>query len=339
MIRAGVRGFFERWASASPAWHHRVATRGQHHDAALPVREAHALAALARCPAAGGHPRPRRHPDDQGAAAGVQRAHRGALRGRRLPPCVGNCPANVDARGQAYYLAEDRAAEAYELVRERNIDARRARPHLPPPVRDRAASATTTTSRSRSARCTAYAYERYAEVREERVKPLPRTRDQDGRDHRLRSERPDRGVRPHEARLRRHRATRRTTSPAARCTRASRRTGCRATCSSRRSTTSCAMGMDLRLDIADRRGRADRPPHRRVRRGAHRRRAAGEPHPPDPGRRRRGRRRARSSSSRDGNWKGDAGVKGKRVSRHRRRQRRRGLRARGAARRRQRGHT
>jgi len=39
----------------------------------------------------------------------------------RLPPCVGNCPANVDARGQGYLLAEGRAAEAYELVRERNI--------------------------------------------------------------------------------------------------------------------------------------------------------------------------------------------------------------------------
>ncbi|HSK47731.1 MAG TPA: FAD-dependent oxidoreductase [Coriobacteriia bacterium] len=38
-----------------------------------------------------------------------------------LPPCVGNCPANVDARGQSYYLAEDMPAEAYELVRARNI--------------------------------------------------------------------------------------------------------------------------------------------------------------------------------------------------------------------------
>lgn len=40
---------------------------------------------------------------------------------KRLPPCVGNCPANVDARGQSYHAAEGRIAEAYELVRERNI--------------------------------------------------------------------------------------------------------------------------------------------------------------------------------------------------------------------------
>ncbi len=39
----------------------------------------------------------------------------------RLAPCVGNCPANVDARGQNYFMAENRSAEAYELVRERNI--------------------------------------------------------------------------------------------------------------------------------------------------------------------------------------------------------------------------
>lgn len=39
----------------------------------------------------------------------------------RLAPCTGNCPANVDARGQNYFMAEDRGAEAYELVRERNV--------------------------------------------------------------------------------------------------------------------------------------------------------------------------------------------------------------------------
>jgi len=42
-------------------------------------------------------------------------------RSERLAPCVGNCPANVDARGQNYLMAEDRGPEAYELVRERNI--------------------------------------------------------------------------------------------------------------------------------------------------------------------------------------------------------------------------
>jgi len=45
----------------------------------------------------------------------------GLYRDDRLPPCVGNCPANVDARGQSYLLGEGRPVEAYELVRERNI--------------------------------------------------------------------------------------------------------------------------------------------------------------------------------------------------------------------------
>lgn len=39
----------------------------------------------------------------------------------RLAPCVGNCPANVDARGQNYLIAENEHIAAYELVRERNI--------------------------------------------------------------------------------------------------------------------------------------------------------------------------------------------------------------------------
>lgn len=39
----------------------------------------------------------------------------------RLAPCVGTCPANVDARGQNYLIADGKVAEAYELVRERNI--------------------------------------------------------------------------------------------------------------------------------------------------------------------------------------------------------------------------
>jgi NADPH-dependent glutamate synthase beta subunit-like oxidoreductase len=42
-------------------------------------------------------------------------------RADRLAPCVGNCPANVDARGQNYLVAENRLVEAHELVRERNI--------------------------------------------------------------------------------------------------------------------------------------------------------------------------------------------------------------------------
>jgi NADPH-dependent glutamate synthase beta subunit-like oxidoreductase len=45
----------------------------------------------------------------------------GLHRTERLAPCVGNCPANVDARGQNYLVAEGKLVEAYELVRERNI--------------------------------------------------------------------------------------------------------------------------------------------------------------------------------------------------------------------------
>lgn len=44
-----------------------------------------------------------------------------ALATQHLAPCQGNCPANVDARGQNYHAAEGRWAEGYQLVRERNI--------------------------------------------------------------------------------------------------------------------------------------------------------------------------------------------------------------------------
>jgi NADPH-dependent glutamate synthase beta subunit-like oxidoreductase len=95
----------------------------------------------------------------------------------RLPPCVGNCPANVDARGQAYHLADDRFAEAYELVRERNTM---------PGVLGRICHHPCETACKRNyydepiaiRPLHRVAYERYAEVREERVKPLPQTRGQ-----------------------------------------------------------------------------------------------------------------------------------------------------------------
>jgi NADPH-dependent glutamate synthase beta subunit-like oxidoreductase len=52
-------------------------------------------------------------------------AYNGMIEGlhnaERLAPCVGNCPANVDARGQNYLVAEGKLAEAFELVRERNV--------------------------------------------------------------------------------------------------------------------------------------------------------------------------------------------------------------------------
>ncbi len=39
---------------------------------------------------------------------------------RRLAPCIGECPGNVDGRGQNALIAAGEAARAYELVRERN---------------------------------------------------------------------------------------------------------------------------------------------------------------------------------------------------------------------------
>jgi len=95
----------------------------------------------------------------------------------KLPPCVGNCPANVDARGQAYHLADDRVAEAYELVRSRNTM---------PGVLGRICHHPCETACKRNyydepiaiRPLHRVAYERYAEVRAERVKPLPRTREE-----------------------------------------------------------------------------------------------------------------------------------------------------------------
>jgi NADPH-dependent glutamate synthase beta subunit-like oxidoreductase len=45
----------------------------------------------------------------------------GMLQDGRLPQCIGSCPANVDARGQSFLIADGRVAEAYELVRQRNV--------------------------------------------------------------------------------------------------------------------------------------------------------------------------------------------------------------------------
>lgn len=94
----------------------------------------------------------------------------------RLPPCVGNCPANVDARGQSYYLAEGMSAEAYELVRERNVmpgvlgrichhpcESACRRNYYDEPIAIRPLHR--------------FAYEEYAKVREERVRVFERTRD------------------------------------------------------------------------------------------------------------------------------------------------------------------
>jgi len=95
----------------------------------------------------------------------------------RLPPCVGNCPANVDARGQSFLLADDRAADAYELVRARNIM---------PGVLGRICHHPCETACKRNyydepiaiRPLHRVAYERYAEHRSERVVPLPVTREE-----------------------------------------------------------------------------------------------------------------------------------------------------------------
>ncbi|MDZ4654673.1 MAG: FAD-dependent oxidoreductase [Coriobacteriia bacterium] len=101
----------------------------------------------------------------------------GLYREDRLSPCMGNCPANVDARGQSFLVAEDRAPEAYELVRERNTlpgvlgaichypcetACRRTRYDEPVSIRP----------------LHRFAYEEYRKVASERIKPLPQTRGQ-----------------------------------------------------------------------------------------------------------------------------------------------------------------
>jgi NADPH-dependent glutamate synthase beta subunit-like oxidoreductase len=98
-------------------------------------------------------------------------------RADRLPPCVGNCPANVDARGQGYFLGEGKPAEAYELVRERNIlpgvlgrichhpcETACRRNYYDEPIAIRPLHR--------------HAYEEYAKVAHERLTPFERTRDQ-----------------------------------------------------------------------------------------------------------------------------------------------------------------
>ncbi|GAB4285633.1 MAG: hypothetical protein Kow0067_08730 [Coriobacteriia bacterium] len=98
-------------------------------------------------------------------------------RGERLPPCVGNCPANVDARGQAFLIADDRIPEAYELVRSRNIlpgvlgrichhpcETACRRNYYDEPIAIRPLHR--------------FAYEEYRKVADKRLAPLPVTREQ-----------------------------------------------------------------------------------------------------------------------------------------------------------------
>jgi NADPH-dependent glutamate synthase beta subunit-like oxidoreductase/formate hydrogenlyase subunit 6/NADH:ubiquinone oxidoreductase subunit I len=96
---------------------------------------------------------------------------------KRLPPCAGNCPANVDARGQSFHVADGRPYEAYELVRERNVF---------PGVLGRICHHPCETSCRRNyydepvaiRPLHRYVQECYDEVRADRVKPLPVTREQ-----------------------------------------------------------------------------------------------------------------------------------------------------------------
>jgi len=117
--------------------------------------------------------------DDVALVTGEPTGHNGAIQHlldiERLPPCVGTCPANVDARGQNYLIADGKTAEAYELVRERNIL---------PGVLGRICHHPCEGACTRAVYDEAiairplhrYAYEEYVAVREERVKPLPQTR-------------------------------------------------------------------------------------------------------------------------------------------------------------------
>ena len=92
----------------------------------------------------------------------------------RLPPCVGTCPANVDARGQNYLIADGKTAEAYELVRERNIlpgSLGRICHHPCEGVCTRSGYDEPISIRPLHR----FAQEKYAAVRMERVKPLPQT--------------------------------------------------------------------------------------------------------------------------------------------------------------------
>ncbi len=94
----------------------------------------------------------------------------------RLAPCMGTCPSNVDARGQNYLIADGKVAEAYELVRERNImpgvlgrichhpcEGACTRGRYDEPIAIRPLHR--------------FAQEQYAKVRKERVKALPVTQD------------------------------------------------------------------------------------------------------------------------------------------------------------------
>jgi len=173
----GIKGFFERWGSlvtglgitARKSTEKPATIRYPAERVTLSPRWRGALRLTGVLGADGIEPITSAPPEYNGVIDGLYGAD-------RLPPCVGNCPANVDARGQSYYLADDRVAEAYELVRERNVmpgvlgrichhpcESACKRNYYDEPIAIRPLHRV--------------AYERYQEIRAERVGPLPVTRD------------------------------------------------------------------------------------------------------------------------------------------------------------------
>ena len=172
----GVRGFLERWKSVFSG----LAITGRRATTVKPQTVRYPFEKITLSPRWRGALRLTGilGRDDIPVISAMPQAYNGLIdrlyAEDHLPPCVGNCPANVDARGQSYFLAEEKIAEAYELVRERNImpgvlgrtchhpcESACKRNYYDEPIAIRPLHRA--------------AYERYAEVRAERVKPLPQT--------------------------------------------------------------------------------------------------------------------------------------------------------------------
>ena len=175
---AGVRGFFERWMSLVTGMRITAQRAMQPHTTLQYPAEKIELSPRWRGAL---HLTGILGKDDIPVIESLPPAYNGLiedlLHAEHLPPCVGNCPANVDARGQAYHLAEDRVGEAYELVRDRNTmpgvlgrichhpcETACKRAYYDEPIAIRPLHRV--------------AYERYADVREERLVRLPITREE-----------------------------------------------------------------------------------------------------------------------------------------------------------------
>ena len=174
----GVRGFLERWRSLATG----LSITGMH-AVGKPTTLRYPYEKYAVSPRWRGALRLRGilGRDDVALFGGVSTDYNEiieqALSEEVLPPCVGNCPANVDARGQNYLMADDKNTEAYELVRSRNImpgvlgrichhpcETACRRNYYDEPIAIRPLHR--------------QAYERFQESRAGVLAPLPRTRDQ-----------------------------------------------------------------------------------------------------------------------------------------------------------------